>query len=113
MGYAQLTPVMWTLYSPSLSSTTRLTGKSNHGIAEALVVTEAAVETHVTAIFHKLELGRAPTEHRRVLAVLTYLRGRPAPSDAHDAWVASPRGHVEAGAAAAHPGRGVDPLAGH
>jgi hypothetical protein len=73
------------LYSPSLSSTTRLTGKSNHGIAEALVVTEAAVETHVTAIFHKLELGRAPTEHRRVLAVLTYLRGRPAPSDAHEA----------------------------
>src|SRR3954449_11446133 len=50
-------------------------GKSNQGIAEALVVTEAAVEKHVTAIFHKLELGRAPTEHRRVLAVLTYLRG--------------------------------------
>jgi DNA-binding NarL/FixJ family response regulator len=50
-------------------------GKSNHGIAEALVVTEAAVEKHVTAIFHKLQLGRAPTEHRRVLAVLTYLRG--------------------------------------
>src|SRR3954462_13801921 len=50
-------------------------GKSNQGIAEALVVTEASVEKHVTAIFHKLELGRAPTEHRRVLAVLTYLRG--------------------------------------
>ena len=49
-------------------------GKSNQGIAEALVVTEAAVEKHVTAIFHKLALGRAPTEHRRVLAVLTYLR---------------------------------------
>jgi DNA-binding NarL/FixJ family response regulator len=49
-------------------------GKSNQGIAQALVVTEAAVEKHVTAIFHKLELGRAPTEHRRVLAVLTYLR---------------------------------------
>jgi DNA-binding NarL/FixJ family response regulator len=49
-------------------------GKSNHGIAEALFVTEAAVEKHVTAIFHKLALGRAPTEHRRVLAVLTYLR---------------------------------------
>jgi DNA-binding NarL/FixJ family response regulator len=53
-------------------------GKSNQGIAEALVVTEAAVEKHVTAIFHKLELGREPTEHRRVLAVLTYLRGSPA-----------------------------------
>jgi DNA-binding NarL/FixJ family response regulator len=50
-------------------------GKSNHGIAEALVVTEAAVEKHVTGIFHKLELGQTSTEHRRVLAVLTYLRG--------------------------------------
>jgi DNA-binding NarL/FixJ family response regulator len=50
-------------------------GKSNQGIAEALVVTEAAVEKHVTGIFHKLELGQTPTEHRRVLAVLTYLRG--------------------------------------
>jgi DNA-binding NarL/FixJ family response regulator len=50
-------------------------GKSNHGIAETLVVSEAAVEKHVTAIFHKLGLGPTPTEHRRVLAVLTYLRG--------------------------------------
>jgi DNA-binding NarL/FixJ family response regulator len=50
-------------------------GKSNQGIAEALVVTEAAIEKHVTGIFQKLELGPTPTEHRRVLAVLTYLRG--------------------------------------
>jgi DNA-binding NarL/FixJ family response regulator len=50
-------------------------GKSNQGIAAALVVTEAAVEKHVTGIFQKLELGPTPTEHRRVLAVLTYLRG--------------------------------------
>ena len=50
-------------------------GKSNQGIAEALVVTDAAVEKHVTAIFSKLELGSTPTEHRRVHAVLTYLRG--------------------------------------
>jgi DNA-binding NarL/FixJ family response regulator len=49
-------------------------GKSNQGIAEALVVTEAAVEKHVTSIFQKLELGTTPTEHRRVLAVLTYIR---------------------------------------
>jgi DNA-binding NarL/FixJ family response regulator len=49
-------------------------GKSNQGIAEALVVTEAAVEKHVTSIFQKLDLGPTPTEHRRVLAVLTYLR---------------------------------------
>jgi DNA-binding NarL/FixJ family response regulator len=50
-------------------------GKSNRGIAQQLVVTEAAVEKHVTGIFHKLGLGPTPTEHRRVLAVLTYLRG--------------------------------------
>jgi DNA-binding NarL/FixJ family response regulator len=49
-------------------------GKSNQGIADALVVTEAAVEKHVTSIFHKLGLGPTPMEHRRVLAVLTYLR---------------------------------------
>jgi DNA-binding NarL/FixJ family response regulator len=50
-------------------------GKSNNGISEALFVTEAAVEKHVTGIFQKLGLGPTPTEHRRVLAVLTYLRG--------------------------------------
>jgi DNA-binding NarL/FixJ family response regulator len=49
-------------------------GKSNRGIAEALFVTDAAVEKHVTAIFSKLGLGPTPTEHRRVQAVLTYLR---------------------------------------
>ena len=48
-------------------------GKSNRGIAESLVVTQAAVEKHVTSIFQKLELDPARTEHRRVLAVLTYL----------------------------------------
>lgn len=50
-------------------------GKSNKGIAEALVVTQAAVEKHVTSIFHKLELDPGASEHRRVLAVLTYLQG--------------------------------------
>ena len=49
-------------------------GKSNQGIAQDLVVTEAAVEKHITSIFHKLDLGATPTGHRRVLAVLTYLR---------------------------------------
>jgi DNA-binding NarL/FixJ family response regulator len=49
-------------------------GKSNQGIAEALVVTNAAVEKHVTSIFHKLGLESSATEHRRVLAALTYLR---------------------------------------
>jgi DNA-binding NarL/FixJ family response regulator len=52
-------------------------GKSNRGIAQDLVVTEAAVEKHVTGIFHKLGLGPTPTEHRRVLAVLTFLRESP------------------------------------
>jgi DNA-binding NarL/FixJ family response regulator len=49
-------------------------GKSNQGIAEALVVTPAAVEKHVTNIFAKLGLQTSPTGHRRVLAALTYLR---------------------------------------
>ena len=49
-------------------------GKSNQGIAEALVVTTAAVEKHVTSIFQKLGLENTPTGHRRVLAALTYLR---------------------------------------
>jgi len=49
-------------------------GKSNQGIAEALVVTTAAVEKHVTSIFQKLGLDASPTGHRRVLAALTYLR---------------------------------------
>src|SRR6201994_4641462 len=49
-------------------------GKSNHGIAEQLVVGDASVEKHVTSIFHKLGLGQSLNDHRRVLAVLTYLR---------------------------------------
>jgi DNA-binding NarL/FixJ family response regulator len=49
-------------------------GKSNIGIAETLVVTQAAVEKHVTSIFQKLGLAQTLTDHRRVLAVLTYMR---------------------------------------
>jgi DNA-binding NarL/FixJ family response regulator len=49
-------------------------GRSNSGIAEQLVVTERAVEKHVTSIFTKLGLTPASVDHRRVLAVLTYLR---------------------------------------
>jgi DNA-binding NarL/FixJ family response regulator len=49
-------------------------GKSNQGIAESLVVTTAAVEKHITSIFQKLGLDASPTEHRRVMAALTYLR---------------------------------------
>jgi DNA-binding NarL/FixJ family response regulator len=50
-------------------------GKSNLGIAQALTVTTAAVEKHVTSIFQKLGIDSAPTGHRRVLAALAYLRG--------------------------------------
>jgi DNA-binding NarL/FixJ family response regulator len=49
-------------------------GRSNRGIAEQLVVTERAVEKHITSIFGKLNLPTAAEDHRRVLAVLTYLR---------------------------------------
>jgi DNA-binding NarL/FixJ family response regulator len=49
-------------------------GRSNSGIAEQLVVTERAVEKHVTGIFSKLQLPAASEDHRRVLAVLAYLR---------------------------------------
>jgi len=49
-------------------------GRSNAAIADALVVTERAVEKHVTSIFGKLDLSPAPEDHRRVLAVLTFLR---------------------------------------
>jgi DNA-binding NarL/FixJ family response regulator len=52
---------------------------SNRGIAESLVVTEAAVERHVTSIFRKLGLGPTESGHRRVLAVLAYLRDLPKP----------------------------------
>ena len=48
--------------------------RSNQGIANELVVTERAVEKHVTSIFGKLRLPHATEDHRRVLAVLTYLR---------------------------------------
>ena len=50
-------------------------GKSNAGIAQALLVSEATVEKHVTAIFRKLGIAPASTEHRRVHAVLKYLQG--------------------------------------
>lgn len=49
-------------------------GRSNAGIAEALVVTESAVEKHVHRIFGKLGLAPSEGDHRRVLAVLAYLR---------------------------------------
>lgn len=52
-------------------------GRSNHGIAQQLVVTDRAVEKHVTNIFGKLDLPAAPDDHRRVLAVLAFVRAAP------------------------------------
>lgn len=49
-------------------------GRSNPGIAAELGVTPAAVEKHATGIFGKLGLGREPGEHRRVKAVLAWVR---------------------------------------
>ena len=49
-------------------------GRSNQGIADALVLEPKTVEGHVTRIFSKLGLEPATEDHRRVLAVLTYLR---------------------------------------
>ena len=50
-------------------------GRSNAGIAAELVVTEGAVEKHVSSIFTKLDLPPAEQDHRRVLAVLRWLEG--------------------------------------
>ncbi len=50
-------------------------GRSNHAIARTLYVTAGAVEKHVKNIFGKLGLAQTEDDHRRVLAVLTYLRG--------------------------------------
>ena len=49
-------------------------GRSNRGICEKLVVSPKTVETHVNSIFTKLRLAPAPDDHRRVLAVLAFLR---------------------------------------
>jgi DNA-binding NarL/FixJ family response regulator len=53
-------------------------GRSNSGIAAELVVSEGAVEKHVSSIFTKLALPPAEQDHRRVLAVLRYLGGESA-----------------------------------
>jgi DNA-binding NarL/FixJ family response regulator len=50
-------------------------GRSNSAIASQLVLTIGAVEKHVANIFMKLRLPPSDTDHRRVLAVLAYLRG--------------------------------------
>jgi DNA-binding NarL/FixJ family response regulator len=49
-------------------------GRSNHGIADELIVTVPAVERHITSIFGKLGLRAVAEDHRRVLAVLEFLK---------------------------------------
>ncbi len=50
-------------------------GRTNQAIGKALFLGERTVEAHIRSIFLKLELRPEPEDHRRVLAVLTYLRG--------------------------------------
>lgn len=49
-------------------------GKNNAAIAKALYLTERAVEKHINSLFHKLDLSQEPDVHRRVMAVLAFLR---------------------------------------
>ncbi|HKG38914.1 MAG TPA: response regulator transcription factor [Conexibacter sp.] len=51
-------------------------GRSNAAIAAALVVTDGAVEKHISSIFGKLGLPPSDTDHRRVLAVIAFLQGQ-------------------------------------
>ena len=51
-------------------------GRTNKGIAETLFLSESSVEKHVAAIFGKLGLAQEGQVHRRVAAVLTFLRER-------------------------------------
>jgi DNA-binding NarL/FixJ family response regulator len=55
-------------------------GRNNAAIAAALFLSERAVEKHINALFHKLGLSEEPDVHRRVMAVLTYLRDAPDPA---------------------------------
>ncbi|MEY2417351.1 MAG: hypothetical protein QOG90_31 [Actinomycetota bacterium] len=49
-------------------------GRSNSAICERLTLSPKTLETHVRSIFNKLDINAEPDDHRRVLAVLTYLR---------------------------------------
>jgi DNA-binding NarL/FixJ family response regulator len=49
-------------------------GKNNAAIARSLFLTERAIEKHINSLFHKLGLSEEPDVHRRVMAVLAFLR---------------------------------------
>lgn len=49
-------------------------GRTNRAISKQLVITEGAVEKHISSIFAKLNLPPSDDDHRRVLAVLTWLQ---------------------------------------
>jgi DNA-binding NarL/FixJ family response regulator len=49
-------------------------GKNNAAIADSLYLSERAIEKHINSLFHKLGLSEEPNVHRRVMAVLTFLR---------------------------------------
>ena len=55
-------------------------GRTNLGIAQRLYLSERTVETHVASILAKLDLANGEADHRRVLAVVAYLREAPAPT---------------------------------
>jgi DNA-binding NarL/FixJ family response regulator len=57
-------------------------GKNNAAVAASLFLTERAVEKHINSMFHKLGLSEEPNVHRRVMAVLTFLRGGGEPPSA-------------------------------
>lgn len=54
-------------------------GHSNTGICHCLFLSPKTVEGHVNNILRKLDIGATPSQHRRVIAVLTFLRARGAP----------------------------------
>jgi DNA-binding NarL/FixJ family response regulator len=56
-------------------------GKNNAAIARSLFLTERAVEKHINSLFHKLDLSEEPDVHRRVMAVLAFLRDTEHPND--------------------------------